>query len=257
MTTQRVRTALDAALGVSLVHYFPPKHHSRASNLLNAVLKVQPVNSEARFARGQIFETAGNWSEAKKNFEMILNVTEPDQSEAQQIQDAADLVISKDAEEDKRLTRSIVGAKEEIGWCLVNEGKLEKGREVLEEVVELRDTRHEQGGKEDEALARARAWWRLGRAEWMIGGQLPFSNPPYGADDPFGRCGKQTTCRRMVHRLHPSLIEFRACIHLSRVFLSRPHTTRYRESIEVLPKGIRIGCDGSGSCQKASSRICR
>lgn len=54
-------------------------------------------------------------------------------------------------------------------WCLVNEGKLEEGRDVLESVVEVRDTRKEQEGKDDEVLQRARAWWRLGRTEWMIG----------------------------------------------------------------------------------------
>jgi len=66
-----------------------------------------------------------------------------------------------------------VTAKEEVGWCLVNEGKLEPGRDVLEKAVELRDARWEQEGKDDEAMPRARAWWRLGRTEWMIGGESP------------------------------------------------------------------------------------
>ena len=67
--------------------------------------------------------------------------------------------------------REMVAAREELGWCFVSEGKLEQGREMLEEVVEMRDSRWKQGGKEDEALPRARAWWRLGRTEWMIGGE--------------------------------------------------------------------------------------
>jgi superkiller protein 3 len=67
--------------------------------------------------------------------------------------------------------KEMVAAREELAWCFVNEGRLEKGREILEEVVEMRDSRWEQSGKEDEALPRARAWYRLGRTEWMIGGK--------------------------------------------------------------------------------------
>lgn len=62
-----------------------------------------------------------------------------------------------------------VAAKEEVGWCLVNEGQLDQGRDVLEEVVQLRDERWEREGKTDEAYIRARAWYRLGETEWRIG----------------------------------------------------------------------------------------
>ncbi len=131
-------------LGVALVPYFSPKHHPRAARLLNGVLKHQPENAEARFARAQIFQASGKWVEARKNFQILLDA----------------------GGEEKEL----IAAKDEIGWCLVNEGKLEPGRDVLEEVVEMRDARWEQEGKDDEAMPRARAWWRLGQTEWMIGG---------------------------------------------------------------------------------------
>jgi len=110
------------------------------------VLKQQPANAEARFARAQIFQAAENWVEARKNFQILLD--------------------AGGAEKD------VVLAKEEIGWCLVNEGKLEKGRDVLEEVVETRDASWEAEQKDEEAMPRARAWWRLGRTAWMIGGRL-------------------------------------------------------------------------------------
>jgi superkiller protein 3 len=67
----------------------------------------------------------------------------------------------------------MVAAKEELGWCFVNEGDLNKGRDVLEEVMEIRQRRFEElDGKEDEeAFVRAEAWWRLGQTEWKIGGK--------------------------------------------------------------------------------------
>jgi superkiller protein 3 len=65
-----------------------------------------------------------------------------------------------------------VAAREEVAWCLVNEGGLEGGREILEAIVQERDEKWEADGKKEgqDALIRARAWWRLGRTEWLIGG---------------------------------------------------------------------------------------
>ena len=136
-----VQNSLDTALGVALVPYYPPKHHTRAARLLNGVLSSELSNSEARYGVGQIQETAGQWAEARANFQQIL--------------DSGDMPIA---------------AKEEVGWCFVNEGELEKGRDILEEIVKSRDSKWEEGGKKAEgAFARAQAWWRLGRTEWLIG----------------------------------------------------------------------------------------
>ncbi|ORY31409.1 putative translation repressor [Naematelia encephala] len=143
VTLQNVKASLDTALGVALVPYFAPKHHSRATRLLSGVLRSFPDSFEARFARAQISQAAGKWQEARKNLEILL-----------------DAGLSP---------KEMVATKEEVGWCLVNEGELEKGRDVLEEVVEIRDARWESEHKDDEAIARARAWYRLGRTEWMIG----------------------------------------------------------------------------------------
>lgn len=139
----KVQTSLDAALGIALVPYYPPKHHARASRLLEGVLKTEPSDYEARFAVGQIHEVASDWNAAKESFQTLLDLGGDD--------------------------RQMVAAREELGWCLVNEGKLEEGRDVLESVVEMRDTHKEQDPKSDEPVARARAWWRLGQTEWMIG----------------------------------------------------------------------------------------
>lgn len=138
--------SLDTALGVSLVPYFAPKHHSRAQRLLEGALKEDDTNFDARYGLGQIQQAAGQWSDARTQFQTLLEGGAGD-------------------------ARDVTNAKEEVGWCLVNEGKLDEGRDVLEEVVEVRDTEKEQYGKEDPKrdYARARAWWRLGRTEWMIG----------------------------------------------------------------------------------------
>jgi superkiller protein 3 len=145
-----VQASLDTSLAVALVPYFAPKHHTRATRLLSAVIKSQPDNTEASFARAQIYEYAGQWTEARKIFEQLV-----------------------DAGGDEK---GLVAAKEEVGWCLVNEGKLEQGRDILEGVVETRDSRKETEGKDDEAFARARAWWRLGKTEWDIGGRSTTSS---------------------------------------------------------------------------------
>lgn len=126
--------------------YFAPKHHPQATRLLNSVLSAAPTDIEARFARAQIYQAEGRWADARIYFQQILG------------QGALD-------------EKDLVAAKEEVGWCLVNEGQLEQGRDVLEEVVQVRDERWEREGKTDEAFVRARAWYRLGETEWRIGGE--------------------------------------------------------------------------------------
>jgi superkiller protein 3 len=170
------KLSLDTALAVALVPYFAPKHHTQATRLLKTVLDAQPTNSEARFARAQISQEAGKWAEARKNFQYILD---------------------QGGEE-----KEMVAAKEELAWCFVNEGDLTKGRDLLEEVVEVRDRRAgELEGKEDaEAFARARAWWRLGQTEWRIGGMSLFQFWPRL----MSRRRKPGTCRKLVHGFHAS-----------------------------------------------------
>jgi len=105
----------------------------------------------------------------------------------------------------------MVAAKEELAWCFVNEGDLTKGRDLLEEVVEVRDRRAEElEGKEDEeAFARARAWWRLGQTEWRIGGT---SYSRILGPLLMSRRGKQGTCRELVYGFHASSAYICACL---------------------------------------------
>lgn len=64
-----------------------------------------------------------------------------------------------------------ISTTEEIGWCIVNEGRLEEGRNVLEEIVMRRVARWERDGSKEgeDAFGRARGWFRLGKTEWMLG----------------------------------------------------------------------------------------
>lgn len=207
-----VKASLDTALGVALVPYFPPKHHTRAARLLNGVLQTEATNVEARFARAQIFQTAQNWSEARRSFQMILD-------------------LGGDEKE-------MVAAREELAWCFVNEGRLEKGREILEEVVEMRDSRWEQSGKEDEALPRARAWYRLGRTEWMIGGKWATEDYIVPGLTCFCRRRGQTACRRLVHGVHSSSTFIRPCIFVFGNMLHIGQQPRHRSCDEVLPESV-------------------
>lgn len=214
----RTRLATDTALAVALVPYFAPKHHPQATRLLKGVLDAQPNNAEARFARAQIYEMAGNWQEAQKNFQHILD---------------------QGGEE-----KEMVAAKEELGWCLVNRGKLQEGREVLEEVVELRDSRKEkleEGKEDDEAFARARAWWRLGQTEWKIGGE---SRAPSIAEIAIliNRCRKQGTRSGLVYGVHASLVDLCTSLFGTRTMLPICLTTRRGSSSQVLPESFRVGC---------------
>ena len=177
---------MNTALAVALVPYYPPKHHARAAKLLQSVLNDQPDNTEARFARAQIMQTALQWAQARSEFQTIL-----DQAGSPKHQ---------------------VAAKEELGWCLVNEQKLVEGRDVLEEVVQIRETRAEQENKEDEAYPRARAWWRLGRCEWLIGGKR---KSPSGAELLMSRRREPCPRRRMVHGFMSSAAVLRTSLHVA------------------------------------------
>jgi superkiller protein 3 len=146
--TDSASASLDTALGVALVPYYAPKHHARATRLLSGAITFDANNNQARFARAQIHQHAGEWAKARETFQQVLDLVPDDKLE--------------------------MASTEEIGWCLVNEDKLEEGRDVLEDVAQRRTNKWvERGEKEgDDAAGRARVWYRLGRTEWMIYSEL-------------------------------------------------------------------------------------
>ena len=141
-------TSLDTSLGLALVPYYSPKHHPRAARLLDSVLTSHPNNASALFARAQIHQAALEWEKARESLHKVLDMA-----------GAASASFE-----------SLTDAREEIGWCLVNEGSLEAGSQVLEETLGIRN---EVGGDSEKAiLGRARTAWRLGRTQWKENSEL-------------------------------------------------------------------------------------
>ncbi|KAJ9092721.1 hypothetical protein QFC19_008646 [Naganishia cerealis] len=143
-----VRAALDITLGTSLVHYFAPKHHPRALQLLDGVLKQNPKATACLMGKGYIFLGEDKFSDARKQFEHALEVE-----------------VAKRRDADQPLSNSELEAKENVGWCMIKEGLLEEGRAQLLEVVGVFDN--------DEARNQdaARLWTRIGQAEWEMEGE--------------------------------------------------------------------------------------
>ncbi|KAJ9110552.1 hypothetical protein QFC20_002881 [Naganishia adeliensis] len=112
------RAALDVILGTALVHYFAPKHHPRALQLLDGALKQNRKRPPALWARGR-------FTEAREQFEQALEMR---------------------------------------GRSYDQEGRLEEGKQMLLEMVEVLD---KDGARNQDS---ARVWTRLGQAEWQMGG---------------------------------------------------------------------------------------
>ncbi|KAJ1304710.1 hypothetical protein OPQ81_005849 [Rhizoctonia solani] len=138
-----VRKAFDVILATGLVHLYPPKHHARASRILDEVLARNPGHVGALMARAYIYQYAKNWAEAIKHFQRVIKETDGD--------DTAGWVG--------------IRAREEVAWCMAMDHQLEAS------LVELREV--------DSALAsgdappddRARVGWRLGKCLWDLGGE--------------------------------------------------------------------------------------
>ncbi|RPD63776.1 TPR-like protein [Lentinus tigrinus ALCF2SS1-6] len=135
---RQTKKAFKTTLGTSLVHHFPPKHHTRALRYIDEVLAEDPKNIPALMGRGFILQYAKKWSEAS-------------------------LIFAKVAELDADGVEHGLRAKEEHAWCTVMCGDLQAAADELREVIRVLD---ELEGRDDD---KARAWWRLGRCYWDMG----------------------------------------------------------------------------------------
>lgn len=141
------RAALDVTLGTALVHYYAPKHHPRALQLLDGVLKQNPKATACLMGKGYVFLGESRFSEAREQFEKALEIEKTKRV-------AADLVRSNlDLE-----------ATECVGWSMIKEGRLEEGRKLLLETVDILD--QDESRNQDSA----RVWTRIGQAEWQMQG---------------------------------------------------------------------------------------
>jgi superkiller protein 3 len=145
-------------LATALVHLHPPKHHARASRILDDVLTRDPGHANALMARAYILQYAKDWDKAAKLFRLVLKETADD--------DSPGWVRAR--------------AREEVAWCLAMAGDLEGGLDELKEVSEVLEAG--EAPLED----RARVEWRLGKCMWELGGQLPGSICYYQPCNDFG-----------------------------------------------------------------------
>jgi superkiller protein 3 len=135
-------------LGSALVHFFAPKHHPRALQLLDGVLKQNPKATACLLGKGYVFLGEGRYSEAREQFELALEIEK-----------------SKHLAVDQAMSNVELEATECVGWSMIKEGRLEEGRSKLMEVVDVLD-------KDDSRNQdSARVWTRIGQAEWEMQGK--------------------------------------------------------------------------------------
>jgi len=135
-----VRKAFKVALATSLVHLYPPKHHTRALRILEDVLSEDPNNVNCLMGRGYVLQRAGKWLEAASCFSRVSD-GHPEE------------------------TRDCIRAQEEHAWCQVQLNRIDVAITELGTVIELLEN------EENSDESKSRSWWRLGRAYWEMGGE--------------------------------------------------------------------------------------
>ncbi|KAJ4000018.1 TPR-like protein [Lentinula boryana] len=132
-----VRLGFQAILATSLVHLYPPKHHSKALQLITEILAVSPQNVAGIMGKGYILEASNKWEEAAQNFAQVFEL------------------LGEGHDEGLR-------AKEEHAWCISRAGDVHGGTDSLENVLQILN------GLEGRDHDRARCYWRLGKCLWNL-----------------------------------------------------------------------------------------
>jgi len=126
-------------LGTALVHYYPPKHHTRALRILDDILSDDAANVPSLMGRAYMHQASEDWGAAAKLF---LRVNE---------------LLPDDVDEGVR-------AREEHAWCTLQQGNGDLAANELKLVSEVLD--HLDGREADQA----RCWWRMGKCSWQAKG---------------------------------------------------------------------------------------
>ncbi|EJU03995.1 TPR-like protein [Dacryopinax primogenitus] len=158
-----VNRSLNTELATGLVHLHPPKHHPRALRLLDQVLSEDPNLVPALMGRGYIFQALGKWGEAAIVFGKVVGTEHSKREEGKKAPEKVE--ESEDADQPIEVVE--LEAREERAWCWVRNGLDEKGESGLRDSVSLWDISPHTGIQRQ----RARAWWRLGRCLWEVGGR--------------------------------------------------------------------------------------
>ncbi|OSD01253.1 TPR-like protein [Trametes coccinea BRFM310] len=133
-----VRKAFNVTLATSLVHFYPPKNHSRALRIIEDILTEDPDNVAALLARGFVLQYAKRWEDAAELFAKVVRLNPDDLDAASR-------------------------AKEECAWCIAKCGDLQAAADELRQVIN--DLEGIEGHEED----KARCWWKLGCCYWDMG----------------------------------------------------------------------------------------
>ena len=131
-------------LGTSLVHYYPPKHHTRALRILDEVLSDDKDNVPSLMGRGCILQASKNWEAAAKVFLQVHELLPDDVNEG-------------------------IRAREERAWCMLHQGDGDVAVDELKAVSEILDNLT---GRE---LDQARCWWSMGKCAWEAKGLYPIT----------------------------------------------------------------------------------
>jgi superkiller protein 3 len=153
---QMVKAGLESCLSTALTHLHPPQHHARALRLSNSVLSNEPNDIEALLCRAYIAQEAGRWAQARDYFSNVKDAQKQADAPSGRAKKLRKLSISANPEREARL---------EMAWCDVKLGRLEEGKEELQEVINDTDDSVKVNREE-----QAKVWWRLGSCLWMMGG---------------------------------------------------------------------------------------
>ncbi|KAI0915649.1 hypothetical protein AcW1_003803 [Taiwanofungus camphoratus] len=140
VSTVRVKKAFNIVLATSLVHHFPPKHHSRALGIISEILSQDANNVPCLMGRGYVLAQAGRWEEAGEVFAQVVELMPESLVEG-------------------------LRSKEEHAWCRAMCMDPDGAATELREVISTLDA------LEDRVTDKARCWWRLGRCYWDMGDQ--------------------------------------------------------------------------------------
>lgn len=135
-----MKKAFNVVLATSLVHYFPPKHHTRALGIIDEVLTLDPDNVPCLMARAYILEALERWDDAAKLFEKVAQILPEEMSDG-------------------------LRAKEEQAWCQFQVHEGDTAISGLKEVLDVLE------GLEDRDEDKARCLWRIGKCHWEAGGE--------------------------------------------------------------------------------------
>ena len=133
-------------LGTSLVHYYPPKHHTRALRILDDVLLDDDANVPSLMGRAYILQASQDWGGAAGVF---LRVNE---------------LLPDDVDDGIR-------AREEHAWCMFQQGNGDLAADELKAVSEILNN------LEGREVDQARCWWRMGKCAWHTKGSYSLSSP--------------------------------------------------------------------------------